>query len=283
MKLAELKVTIRRDRKKVVVLGLLLVVMGGALYYSTRSSPPRPAAAKKAADPNRVKASDLAKAKAEGEKERFGPIEVLDLSVLQGPQPEVTVVRNVFAYPPPPVVVTKPAPAPPPPPEPTINLASVTPSTVVAGTPRDFDITATGNGFPADARIVWNGRQLATTVVSPTQLQARITAAEYANAGMVKIEVVSASNPKHFWSRAVQLNVSRSPDPGDSFVFLGRIGNRAVVQPKTPNSRQQIVEVGQTFGTTVQWRVLAVEADRLDLLDVRNEIRKTMHLQQRKA
>ena len=76
-----------------------------------------------------------------------------------------------------------------PPPAPT--LASLSPSTRMAGGPA-FTITVNGSHFFQDSSVLWNGSPRTTTFVSITQLQAAITAQDIAIAGAT---LVSVSNP----------------------------------------------------------------------------------------
>lgn len=66
------------------------------------------------------------------------------------------------------------------------SLASVNPVTAVAGGP-GFMLTVTGQGFPADAQVQWNGSPLATTWVSSTTLQAQVPASAIAQPGYAQL------------------------------------------------------------------------------------------------
>src|SRR5437660_8375730 len=70
-----------------------------------------------------------------------------------------------------------PTPTPTPPPPPTIT--SVSPTAVTAGGP-GFLLTVNGANFVSTSVVQWNGGARATTVVSPTQLQATITGVDVA-------------------------------------------------------------------------------------------------------
>lgn len=88
-----------------------------------------------------------------------------------------TVPSTAFAF-----TVTQP----PPPVTPTIT--SLTPGVITAGGPA-FNLTVDGANFLFTSSVLWNGSPRATTMVSSTELQAAITAADIANAGPVNISV----------------------------------------------------------------------------------------------
>jgi hypothetical protein len=60
-------------------------------------------------------------------------------------------------------------------------------SAIVGGT--GFTLTVTGNNFVSSSTVLWNGSARPTTFVSGTSLQAAITAADIAAAGVAKIKV----------------------------------------------------------------------------------------------
>jgi hypothetical protein len=74
--------------------------------------------------------------------------------------------------------------------EPTIT--SVTPASIVAGTASE-PIIIDGQNFMSGATVQWNGRSVATTYLSPTQLQAQPTTTELATAGLIQLTVTNPS------------------------------------------------------------------------------------------
>ena len=60
-------------------------------------------------------------------------------------------------------------------PAPSLTLASISPSSITAGSP-SFTLTATGAGFLTGSAVEWNGAPIGTTYVSSTQLTAQIVA-----------------------------------------------------------------------------------------------------------
>lgn len=270
------------DRNKVLALIGLVGVLVIAAWYSWGSSPaPPPKAASDTSDPRRVKNSDLASDKTPDAQEPSdaagnGVLDVdfepLNLGQVAEAPATLAVVRNPFAFTPPPPP-PKPLPVVPPPP-PTINVGRINPQNVVAGVPRGVAVSVFGDKFPVDAQIQWNGRPVQTTFVNENEVKANLTTGEISNPGMVKVTVVSASQPTRLWSGELTFQVIPSPTP--PFKYVGRIGNRAIIDYGNERDGQQIVEVGTMLGTPAQWKVLAVTPEQVELLDVRNEIKKSI-------
>lgn len=70
---------------------------------------------------------------------------------------------------------------------PTIN--SVSPTTIAAGS-AGFTLTVSGTNFVSGTQILWDGVALSTTVVSSTQLTAKVSPQQIATAGNVSIRVM---------------------------------------------------------------------------------------------
>ena len=75
-------------------------------------------------------------------------------------------------------------------PEPVI--ASVSPTRIPAGT-GEFDLVVTGSGFVNGSIVQWNGENRPTTFVSPTELRARISAADVQMADDFLVAVINPS------------------------------------------------------------------------------------------
>ena len=73
------------------------------------------------------------------------------------------------------------------------TLSSITPTTVQAGSGA-FTLTASGTHFATGTTILWDGVPLSTTVNSATQLTAKVSAAQIANAGTVNVGVMKADS-----------------------------------------------------------------------------------------
>jgi uncharacterized protein (TIGR03437 family) len=86
-------------------------------------------------------------------------------------------------------------------------ITRLTPASVTAGS-GDFTLTVTGSSFTANAVVGWNGSNLATTVVSSTQVTAAVPAALVAAAGNVTVTV---SNEGPVTSNALTFAVVVTP------------------------------------------------------------------------
>lgn len=74
----------------------------------------------------------------------------------------------------------------------TVNpvISSLTPNSTTAGGP-GFTLTVNGAGFAPGSVVEWNGAALATTVVSPNQVQAPVLASLVASPGTAQVTVLS--------------------------------------------------------------------------------------------
>lgn len=82
-------------------------------------------------------------------------------------------------------------PPPPPPPPMTPSIASLSPSSIVAGGP-DFTLTVNGSNFVSASTVQFNGNGRSTTFVSASQLQATISASDIT---LGAVNTVTVSNP----------------------------------------------------------------------------------------
>lgn len=95
-----------------------------------------------------------------------------------------------------PALTPPPNTVPPPPPTPTAQtptISALAPSSAVKGGP-DFALTVNGTNFDPAAQIQFNGKLLATKVVSSTQLTASVSASEIAAIGVDKVTVVNPAD-----------------------------------------------------------------------------------------
>src|SRR5712691_8291002 len=79
---------------------------------------------------------------------------------------------------------------PPPPPNPTPAIATLSPAIATAGGPA-FTLTVNGSNFVSGSVVSWNGSNLATTLVSASQLTTSVPAANIATAGTAPVQVTS--------------------------------------------------------------------------------------------
>jgi hypothetical protein len=70
------------------------------------------------------------------------------------------------------------------------TLTGISPTTAIAGSAA-FTLTVTGTNFVAGSSVVWSGTNLPTTLVTPAQLTAQVSAALLATAGPVNVLVAN--------------------------------------------------------------------------------------------
>jgi hypothetical protein len=176
---------------------------------------------------------------------------------------------NIFAY-----YVPPPAPPPPPPKPPPIDLQFIQPQTAVAGTPKQFTLTVSGKGFPADAQIIIDGRVRETKRVNDTTLSTEIIAADYASPRNLNVEVKSKIDPANFWSKGIPFIVQPAPEP--QFKYVGRIGDQAILEMA---GTREIVRI--TRGNTVQgvWMIDAISDAAVELTHTQHQIKKRVQMQ----
>ena len=102
------------------------------------------------------------------------------------------------------------------------TLSSISPTTVKAGSGA-FTLTATGTHFADGATILWDGTSLSTTAGSSTQLTAKVSAAQIANAGSVAIRVMNSDS-----TTSDTLTLTITPGSGGGTFGLTSISPAAV-------------------------------------------------------
>jgi hypothetical protein len=178
--------------------------------------------------------------------------------------------RNIFVYPPPtppPTPKPTPTPIPPsPPPTPDIVLVGIQPTGVVGRT-GDFPLTVTALKFPADARVYVEGREVPTTVLDESHVKANVPAEMIRNPGNLGVMVRSIGDAKVF-SNQVTLNVAEPPRP--PFKYVGLIVTRqakiGVLKPESDDDPINVRE-GESFGSGKKWKVVSINAQRMEILD----------------
>lgn len=182
---------------------------------------------------------------------------------------------NIFGY-----YVEPPKPDPPPPPPPPIQVVGLQPQSAVAGVPRAFTLTVSGNKIPADAHILFDGAPRVTKRVSDTQLSTEMAPGDYVFARNINVEIRSKSNPAEN-SNSIPFVVQPAPEP--AFIYKGRLGT--LNQPQYNYGLFELAgtkeitraKVGDTI--TGVWRVDAISADSVDLTHTQYEIKRRLPLQ----
>lgn len=167
--------------------------------------------------------------------------------------------RNIFAFyePPPPTpwsptpVIVKPPPTPIPTPPPPYTLAYVTPSSVYAGS-KGFRMEIVGANFTSDARIIFNGNEIATNFISDQKLTADISANLISMQGSPQVMVRNPDGTKYSLPMMVQIQAPPTPN----FEYVGLIEKKhrnndmAMLREKsakTDNSYRLNDNVGDRF------------------------------------
>src|SRR5262245_43194417 len=153
--------------KKFLLIGLLVLFLAVLVYQFTggTKTPRTSSPANSNAAPGRdasapiSTADQTARAASKHQRQNaeltqlLGDITPLNVTLLGLPGPVPEGKRgNIFNY-----YVPPPPPPPKPDPPPPIGLKFVQPQTAVAGTPKSFTLTVTGEGFPPDAQIIFGG------------------------------------------------------------------------------------------------------------------------------
>jgi trimeric autotransporter adhesin len=107
---------------------------------------------------------------------------------------------------------------PPPPSNPAPAIVSLSPGSTNAGGTA-FTVTITGYNFLSSSTVQWNGSQRTTTYTSSTQLQAQITAADIANAGLAQLSVTNPS-PGGGNSGSAEFTINPTSNPAPTALGL---------------------------------------------------------------
>ncbi|MGH9823812.1 MAG: hypothetical protein ACREDR_11250 [Blastocatellia bacterium] len=176
-----------------------------------------------------------------------------------------------FYHPPPTPVPVVPTPTPPP-----IAVRFVEPVSAIAGTPKPFQLKVSGSPLPPDAQIIFNGAPRQTKRVDDGTLTTEIAASDYGNAGSMEISVRSASKPKELYSNSVMFSVQPAPAP--PFKMVGLIGDLAILEVGTGNTKQYLrMRRGETYDGV--WRIDAVNDNGIEVTDTRYDIKKVVPLE----
>ena len=175
--------------------------------------------------------------------------------------------RNIFAYYEAPSPTPKPdyVPTPSPTPTPPLMVSSLSPATVYAGTPADFNLQVSGDKFTPAVHVILDGRDLPTRFINPQQLFATVSQTLIKNAGVR--QVMARSSDGKLYSNTITLNISQPQQP--NFTYVGIIGkprfnDTAILQDK--GSKDFIrVQRGDSVGG--RFRVVSISEKEVVLID----------------
>jgi hypothetical protein len=152
----------------------------------------------------------------------------------------------------------------------------------VASTPRTFTLVVTGNQFPADAQILFDGTPRVTKRVGDNQLSTEVIPNDYPFARNINIDVKSQSEPGRLYSNTIQFIVQPSPEP--QFVYKGRLG--ALNQPEYNYAVFELsggakeIKRGKAGDTIMGvWRIDVVASDYVDITHTQYDIKRRVPLQ----
>jgi outer membrane protein assembly factor BamB len=139
-------------------------------------------------------------------------------------------------------------------PDPTVT--SLAPSSAIVGS-AGFTLTVNGANFTIGSVVLWGGTPLATTLVSPNQLTASISASQVANIGTTPVSVQAYSNPSAPISNAVNFTVAPVPPLTLNSVFPSII--------TAGGSDFTLTAVGLSFATNavIQWNGTALATSQV--------------------
>ncbi len=254
------------------VLGVIAIVVLGYVFFGGSSKPAtNTVAAKPSPTPRSVAGPQPTPEQVEEDLSIYQPINY-PVSIPQAGEAD----RNIFAYYEPPPPTPKPVyiPTPSPTPTPPLVATSVSPASVYARTPADFSLQLMGDKFTPAVRIVMDGRELPTRLVSAQQLFTTVPATMITNPGVRQI--MARSSDGKLYSNTVQLNVT--PPPLPNFTYVGIIGkphfnDTAVLQDKS-NKDLINVQRGDTIGG--RFRVVSISEREIKLIDTTLKITHTI-------
>jgi hypothetical protein len=131
-----------------------------------------------------------------------------------------------------------------------------------------------GERFPPDAQIVFDGVPLATTQIAGGRLGAHVNPAQLSSPRTLYVEVRSSAHPGEVFSNALPFIVQPLPEP--AFRFVGLIGDLGVFEG--------IVSPGESFrarrGDVIQgaWRIDSIGSTEAEVTDLRYDARHRLSL-----
>lgn len=254
------------EKKKMIAAAILalvaIVVLGYVFFGGSSSKPANQSTARTSPTPVRqTKATGPEEAPAEAES-IYEPVSY---------NPVVAAVsdanRNIFAFyeapSPTPKVIIPPTPTPTP--TPPLVASSLSPASVFAQTPADFNLQVNGDKFTPAVHVIMDGRDLPTRFINSQQLFATVSQSLIRNPGVRQVMVRSSDGK--LYSNTIALNVNQAPQP--NFTYVGIIGkprynDTAVLQDK--GSKDFIrVQRGDLVGG--RYRVVSISEKEVMLVD----------------
>lgn len=265
------------EKKKMIVagvLGLIAIVVLGYVFFGGSSKPATNTVATAKPSPTPRAGVNPQPTPDESGGEELSIYQPINYNGTVPSVPEAD--RNIFAYyePPPPtpkpVIIPTPSPTPTPP----LVASGVSPSSVYARTPADFNLQLMGEKFTPAVHIVIDGREMPTRFVSAQQLFTTVPAAMITNPGVR--QVMARSSDGKLYSLTVTLNVT--PPPLPNFNYVGIIGkphfnDTAVLQEK---GSKELINVQRGDSVGGRFRVVSISEREVKLIDSTLKITHTL-------
>jgi hypothetical protein len=152
----------------------------------------------------------------------------------------------------------------------------VAPPSAVAGTPRQVSVTVTGQKFPDDPVIYFDGRAKATKRINESQLTTVMEPGDYSSARNINIEVKSQSDPVKNYSNPISIAIQPAPEP--QFRYVGRLGEFGVfeISPAT-KEHKRLARGGIIQGV---WRIDAITDTGVEVTHTQYEIKRRVPIQE---
>jgi hypothetical protein len=259
------------EKKKMIaaaVLALVAILVLGYVFFGGSSSKPTTNQTAARSSPSPVRAG----------KEPLGEPPVVDESTYTPVSYTTTApkiddaTRNIFAYyePPPPTpkpsIIVTPTPAPTPP----LMVSSLSPQTVYAGTPADFNLQVSGDKFTPAVHVMLDGRDLPTRFINAQQLFATVSQTLIKNAGVR--QVMARSPDGKLYSNTLTLNISPAPQPNYAYVgIIGkpRFNDTALLQDK---GNKEFIRVTRGDPVGGSFKVVSISEKEVVLIDTKLKI-----------
>jgi hypothetical protein len=184
--------------------------------------------------------------------------------------------RNIFAYyeptpkPTPPPYIPTPTPMPTPP----LMISSVSPPSVYARTPADFNLQVMGDKLTAALHIVMDGRDMPTKFVNAQMLTTTVPMSLITNSGSRSVMVRTANG--QVYSNTLSITVMPPPTPNYTYVGLigkPRFNDTAVLQDK---STKDLVNVQRGDVVGGHFRVSSISEKEVVVIDTNLKIKHTI-------
>ena len=149
-------------------------------------------------------------------------------------------------------------------------VSSLSPQTVYAGTPADFNLQVSGDKFTPAVHVMLDGRDLPTRFINAQQLFATVSQTLIKNAGVR--QVMARSPDGKLYSNTLTLNISPAPQPNYAYVgIIGkpRFNDTALLQDK---GNKEFIRVTRGDPVGGSFKVVSISEKEVVLIDTKLKI-----------